>query len=324
MKSKTLVKVFLSILLTAGRLMAAEVHFAAFGDWGVEKPNNIPSQAAVAEQMTNFYGAGGKLDAVLLTGDNFYAALKDIHDRKWADQFEKMYPEIPFGKSFYFVLGNHDYSTTHPETGKTNKTIEIEYARRPETRWKFPATDPDTWYVVKFPESNPLVAVVALDSNGIGSTKWKKQRDWLEQQLKELTEARVPWLICMAHHPIYSNGKYYQPENTNDSPYKAMRADWLPLFKKYKVDFYLSGHDHNLQSLEVAAQPQTSFVISGAGGEDTYSQKFHIYPGMFLGRNGWAHFAFTSEKATVQFTEVIKGEPNASLRRYSIERLPQR
>ena len=35
--------------------------------------------------------------------------------------------------------------------------------------------------------------------------------------------------------------------------------------RHYKVDIYLSGHDHDLQHLEFKGHP-TSFVISGGGG----------------------------------------------------------
>jgi hypothetical protein len=61
----------------------------------------------------------------------------------------------------------------------------------------------------------------------------------------------------MGHHPLYSSGSH------GDSPSIARVLD--PLFRKYKVDLYLCGHDHDLQHIELFDHP-TSFVISGGGG----------------------------------------------------------
>ena len=41
--------------------------------------------------------------------------------------------------------------------------------------------------------------------------------------------------------------------------------DWDPLFRKYGVDLYMAGHDHDLQHLEFEGHP-TSFFLSGGGG----------------------------------------------------------
>jgi len=40
---------------------------------------------------------------------------------------------------------------------------------------------------------------------------------------------------------------------------------WGAIFQKRGLDFYLCGHDHDLQHIEFNNHP-TSFVVSGAGG----------------------------------------------------------
>ena len=42
---------------------------------------------------------------------------------------------------------------------------------------------------------------------------------------------------------------------------------WEPLIRQAKVDFWITGHDHDLQHIEFANHP-TSFVISGGGGAE--------------------------------------------------------
>ena len=128
---------------------------------------------------------------------------------------------------------------------------------------------PARWYRFTFPEKDPLITFLALDSNlpgtkGMDWMPWsytltKQERDeqdaWLREQLAQPLE--TPFLIATAHHPLYSNGGH------GDNP--ILIKEWDALFREHKVDLYLTGHDHDLQHLEFAGHP-TSFVISGGGG----------------------------------------------------------
>jgi tartrate-resistant acid phosphatase type 5 len=69
----------------------------------------------------------------------------------------------------------------------------------------------------------------------------------------------TPFLGVAAHHPLFSNGKH------RDNP--KLIAQWDSLLRRYNVDLYISGHDHDLQHLEFKGHP-TSFVISGGGGAE--------------------------------------------------------
>ena len=59
--------------------------------------------------------------------------------------------------------------------------------------------------------------------------------------------------MCCAHHTMLSNGVH------GDNG--VLQKEWGALFKKYKVDFYLCGHDHDVQHLEVKDWPM-SFVLA--------------------------------------------------------------
>ena len=89
----------------------------------------------------------------------------------------------------------------------------------------------------------------------MSSPKQEEQLKWFEQ---ELAKARsTPFLAVVAHHPLYSNGMH------GDNP--TLIAQWDSLLRHHYVDLYLSGHDHDLQHIQLQGHP-TFFVISGEGG----------------------------------------------------------
>jgi tartrate-resistant acid phosphatase type 5 len=198
-----------------------------------------------------------------MLGDNFYGQMPDgVNSRRWITQFEQMYPSTLFPGPAYAVLGNHDY-----ETFRGNKVeAELAYTKQ-SSRW----TMPQRWYSVQLPKENPLLTLICLDSNfpgskGIDLSPWSfvltkqehdEQQAWFEAELAK--PRTTPFLAVAAHHPLYSNGKH------RDTP--KLIAQWDSLLRRYKVDLYLSGHDHDLQHLEFKNHP-TSFVISGGGGAE--------------------------------------------------------
>jgi tartrate-resistant acid phosphatase type 5 len=235
------------------------------GDWGYDKEHS--PQSAVAKGMREYtqrnrVGA----QALLMLGDNWYGALDGgAHSTRWQTQFEQIYPAEVFCCPAYAILGNHDYQNW-PDSKVDS---ELEYARIGETRWTMPAR----WYRFEFPAKQPLITFLALDSNmpfpdgsssrgrdfTLTQAQQAEQLAWFEAELKR--SRATPFLVVMGHHPVYSEGKH------GDHP--VLVRDWDPLFRKYKVDLYLAGHDHDLQHLEFEGHP-TSFFLSGGGGADLY------------------------------------------------------
>jgi len=119
---------------------------------------------------------------------------------------------------------------------------------------------PSRWYRLDLPAQNPLVTVLMLDSNRseLGKKLWQAQLGWMEEELARPRQSS--WTICLAHHPLFSDGQH------GDNA--ALQAAWGPMMRKYKVDFYVSGHDHILQHLEIPSWA-ISFLTSGGGGENT-------------------------------------------------------
>ena len=228
-----------------------------FGDWG--KKGDLAQQKAVAAALRQ-YGSAHSIRAenLLLLGDNFYGQFDGgVNCPRWKTQFEDMYPRSDFDCPCYAILGNHDYQ--HEPVGKPEAQLAYASAT-PGTRWKMPAK----WYSFVFPEKDPLVTFIALDSNmpngnGKQPTLTPAERDaqnvWLKAELAK--PRRTPYLVVLGHHPVYSNGHH------GDTP--SLVRDWDPLLREHEAHLYLCGHDHDLQHLEFAGHP-TSFVISGGGG----------------------------------------------------------
>lgn len=283
MRSRNWFCVFaLAACLTAQALAAPatpSVNLLAMGDWGTGQPEQKKVEAVMAKYVTD---AKVPFDGMLLVGDNFYVKIPGgINDPVWQDVFEKVYDPTVLNFPFYAVLGNHDY-----QDGKD--VIELAYAKaHPESRWKLPAR----WYKVNFPPENPQVTIFMLDSDkdAMGKSMWDEQKSWLDE---ELAKPRGTWTLCCAHHPLFSNGGH------GDNG--VLQNEWGRLFVKYNVDFYICGHDHDLQHLQI---PNwfTSFLLVGGGGADTKLMRHDDRGPLSRLTHGFANLTFTGDSATVRY-----------------------
>jgi tartrate-resistant acid phosphatase type 5 len=244
-------------------------HVMIWGDWGADG-RNLKAQTAVATGMGRYTKSLGVAPACqFLLGDNFYGRFKDgVRSPRWKQQFEDMYPAAIFPGPCHALLGNHDYD----DSPGTKIVAQLQYARaNPGTRWSLPAN----WYSFILPvaRSTPLAKCIVLDSNyknrlvSISPDERARQLQWFKDELEMPRSA--PWLIVMAHHPLYSQGQH--------GDHKALINDWGPLLRQHRVHLYLAGHDHDLQHLEFEGHP-TSFVISGAGGARAYARELEKAP----------------------------------------------
>jgi acid phosphatase len=219
----------------------------AMGDFGTGRKN----QRIIAEKMAK-KAEQDPVQFVLTLGDNFYpSGVMSIRDEQWHTKFEEIYDFPSLDVPFYATLGNHDHY------GNINS--EIEYTKISQ-RWRMPKT----YYTFIYPlgEKNSI-QFFALDTTpwaisdvqGIlarpDSLKSQDQMTWLK---KELQQSSATWKIVMGHHPLYSSGKY------GDNATLIYLLE--PLFIRYDVNLYLSGHDHH-QEL-VKSIRGVHYIISGA------------------------------------------------------------
>lgn len=245
------------------------LHLLAIGDFGTTGE----FQEKVARSMQAFLDRTSiKTEGLLLLGDNFYSRVKEgftVESPRWKSGFEEMYPASRFPGPCWAVLGNHDY---HDNPG--GEQVQLEYARRAGTRWALPAK----WYRFELGSADPLLTVIALDSNlpNVSGGKNKTTGEPRASLTAEETEQQMTWLrselarprgrftLVIGHHPLYSNGSHGDTRGIIEA--------WGPLLQEHRVHAYLCGHDHDLQHLELEGL-HTSFVISGGGGARTRALK---------------------------------------------------
>ena len=280
-----LVLVTAAILAEAARPDPADapperVDLLAVGDWEYRDGNKPTTARAMAEYAA---AQGTPIRAAILLGDNFRLHLKKGKEPQLETIFEATYDTKRLNFPFYALLGNHDGESD-------NRRIEMAYAKEhPGSRWKMPAR----WYRVDLLAEAPLVTILALDSSksDMASKQWQAQKQWLEA---ELAKPRAPWTVCAAHRPLFSNGMH------GDS--SRMQSEWGPILKKYRVDFYLSGHEHSLEHLEIDGW-LTAFVVLGGGGGRLRAEGEAEHGPFSKSSLGFAHLTFDSARARARLID---------------------
>ena len=292
----------------------SRVSLLVFGDWG----RNSRAEREVARAINAYARTPAtRFDAGLLLGDNFYFPLSGVDDPRWRTLFEELYE--PPNLRFWAALGNHDYSTaagpqaaTRPATQPTparplaNKDVELAYSRQhPGGRFNLPAA----WYRLDLPAEpakpagQPLVSILMLDSDYreklFRPDDWERQNRWLAGQLEELrptdpSKPRRRWVICCAHHPIFTNGSSHADD-------ERLKKDWLPLFERHGVDFYLAGHNHDMEHMQVPGV-NIGLIVSGGGGASLYGET-HRHPGWFSKSYGFTHLLLQPDRAEAYFVD---------------------
>ncbi len=236
------------------------LNFLVIGDWG---RCGEYYQKEVAEQMS-YCSVSGDASFIISTGDNFYpGGVSSIDDPLWEKSFESVYKQFSLQKDWYVVLGNHDY--------KKNPQAEIDYSKK-SSRWIMPSR----YYSMKVPinadttkkalfvflDTNPFIEKYYNESDYSKNVRLQDsaaQRKWLINILSD-KDSNVVWKFVVGHHPLYTSGKRVKSSETFQ-----FRKLMENTFKKYKVDAYICGHEHQLEYIKPTGC--THYFISGAGSE---------------------------------------------------------
>jgi len=204
------------------------VRFVAIGDTG----DGSEAQKRVAESIRQVC-QGGNCDFALMLGDNFYeGGLQSLQDPLFKLFFEDIYQDI--GIPFIAVLGNHDL--------KGNVFAQI-YHSLDSPFWRMPN------FSYNF-QAGPASFFGFNTSCGILQAEGVRQ---------DVEESQSPWKFLFGHQPVYSGGVHGDLDPLS-------RGLWNNYFQG-KVDFYLSGHDHQLEHLQVEGE-KTEYIVSGSGGKN--------------------------------------------------------
>lgn len=265
------------------------LHFIVMGDWG---RYGAAAQQKVADVM-GIAAAALRASFIITAGDNFYpSGVADINDPHWDRSFEKVYKATSLQVPWYPVLGNHDYIL--------NPDAQVAYSRKGK-RWHMPAR----YYDTSFATGHDSVLFVFLDTDPIekeflkavyDSLKYPangvtRQLQWLDQVLASST---AKWKIVVGHNPLHTGGSRRHSSRT-----RKMRNILQPFFKRYAVDFYLSGHEHQLEYLKPGGA--THYIISGAASSTGHLGWLKWHRRFAARKKGFASLSIGPQGVLLQF-----------------------
>lgn len=222
----------------------------ALGDYGADTEIRRQNTRMMREHWAH-------ADATLGLGDNFYDwGVDSAHDPQWRSFETSFQPSRPF----YAVLGNHDY------LGSIDAQTTYQH-HHPDSFWRMPSRYYDRVFAdglahVFFLDTFTLCPHESLDCSlgmgrhGLGGgARDDQQYQWLNAALKRST---ATWKIVVGHYPVFSSGLHGDTDE--------LVRDLYPLLRRHDVDFYLSGHDHDL---EFVRRGDVNFIVSGTGSFST-------------------------------------------------------
>jgi len=228
--------------------------FVLFGDWGMITRPMIDFFAFIAPMYEYF----------ILLGDNFYPkGVESFSSEEW-----KLLDLFPVHSKIYPVLGNHDYEKnpynqilyTRNMNKKRNWHMPFFYY---DKKWTISETQTIHFLFLDTQLIDPEYTISFFsdkDENAKNMRKmsqqfYEKQLQWLDTTI---SSCQCRWKIVCGHYPVFSSGLHSKSGKTA----KVI----LSLIKKYKIDIYFSGHDHNSEVFEYCI-PETGhkclFVVSG-------------------------------------------------------------
>ncbi|PZR14511.1 MAG: hypothetical protein DI536_10685 [Archangium gephyra] len=237
------------------------VRFIAIGDTG--KGNTGQNQ--VGQAIGTFCAANG-CDFVVMLGDNFYpSGVSSTTDPQWQTAFVQPYATV--NAPFYAVLGNHDYGGDGAGTEIQKGDNQVAYSAV-NPKWRMPSHH-YKWQVgdVEFFAADTNRSMFGIDQNV------KRDFDtWLPN-------STALWKIVFAHHPYKSNGPHGNAGSYDDLPFVPIaNGNGVKDFVEDRVcgraDFYITGHDHNIQWLQATCTRNgstlnTGLILSGGAASTT-------------------------------------------------------
>jgi tartrate-resistant acid phosphatase type 5 len=229
--------------------------------------------------------AGKPLDAIVLTGDNFYpCGPTSEKDRRWS----LVTALTRVGPPVLPVLGNHDLC------GKADPLAQVR-ATGVIANWTMPARQ----YAVRA----GIADFAMLDTTPYA----RGQNRGAESALREaFAESKARWRVVVGHHPVISSGWHgYFPRDE----VRRMRG-LVPALRETHAHLYVCGHDHHLELL----RGRMLHLVSGAGSKPIPPVKLRMStvfpPEIRRERIGFAVVELDAKRIRVRFYDA-KGKPKS-------------
>jgi len=300
----------------------SEMEFYAFGDQRYLNNSNKDEVEKVSEAVMNHEG---KKTFILNSGDIVYDGGYDFHEHDyWKGYFRNDHTRSLLGSMPMLPApGNHDvqcptggyaggdatnYTRYFPYTAVTSDPASVYYHRQygRVNIYSLTSYPMDTDHYC----SNTNANYRPKSEGGTG------QYDWLENQLAGSMNDPQQWKIVMMHAPIYSP----DPDSCNNQ--KDAKTYLVPLFEKYGVDMFVSGHEHYYARMTVNGIPY--LILGGAGGGlslNSQCQKDKHCNGFDLVINKH-HFAYCKLQGDVMTVDVFD-DNNDKIETFTVDRSPK-
>jgi len=220
---------------------------------------------------------------VLQSGDG---VLRGVDGARWNNGFTPVIERLTKGANipYFFAAGNHDVTTGPP--GDPQRSIGLHNTLTAISRLIPPEGSPrrlNGYPTYAFGYGNTFF--IALDSDIAADTV---QSSWVASQLEHLDRARYRHVIAFFHHPPYSSGPHSgasadpvpgtgvkAPDRVEPSS-AAIRATYMPLFRKHHVRMIVAGHEHLFDHFveryeDQGATYRLDTIVTGGGGAPTYT-----------------------------------------------------
>ncbi len=208
---------------------------------------------------------------VLQSGD---AVVNGRDPKQWNVSFISLINRLTTigGVPYYLAPGNHDV-TSAAELNAPGRLVGLQNYLRAVGQL-IPA-DGATRRLAGYPTyaiGYGNTFVIAFDSN---IAEDSTQLAWVRGQLEGLDRTRFTHVVAFFHHPAYSSGPH--GGTTIERPTLAVRANYMPLFRKYNVQMLFTGHEHFFEHFveryrDAAGQPRRiDQIVSGGGGAPLYT-----------------------------------------------------
>lgn len=196
----------------------------------------------------------------------FVAAAGDIHhfngvasvnDPLWMTNYELIYSNPSLMLDWYAILGNHEYR------GNTQACLDYSKVSR---RWIMPSryytvvkkVDDKTSLRLVFIDTTPLISKYRTESSEYPDAYKQDDNAELHYIDSVLSVSHETWKVVIGHHPIYA----YTTKDSIEREDMQKRLD--PILRKYNVDYYICGHIHNFQHIQVKGS-DIDYVVNSAG-----------------------------------------------------------
>jgi hypothetical protein len=298
--------------------------FIAYGD--TRSGGAIPGDAEVpnpahSQVMDRMLEKIGQLSAtpypvrfVIQSGD---AVLRGQNGTMWNVGFTPIIERLTRGANvpYFFTAGNHDV-TTMP-AGDPQRAIGLHNTLTAMSRLIPGEGSPRRLAgYLTYSVGYGNTFLIAIDSNIASDAT---QLAWVADQLAGLDRVRYRHLIALFHHPPYSSGPHsgasaasaagtgVKAPDRVEAQTIALRALYMPLFRRHHVDLVVTGHDHLfdhwVERYEDQGLPyRMDTIVTGGGGAPLYG---------YAGEPDLSAYAAATPAAAIKVEHLLKPGPAA-------------